>query len=69
MVTGNASYSIYLIHTLIITATYKILIGIFDLNLIGFIAFFASWAGGVLLWKYIEDPLLQFSKKRFILNQ
>ena len=69
MVTGNASYSIYLIHTLIITATYKILIGILDLNLIGFIAFFASWAVGVLLWKFVEDPLLQFSKKRFILNQ
>jgi peptidoglycan/LPS O-acetylase OafA/YrhL len=63
---GNASYSIYLIHTLIISALYQIFLDSINLNALGFISFFVSLITGILIWRLVEFPLLQFTRKRFI---
>ena len=64
--TGNASYSIYLVHTLVITALYKVLINSMNVNLLGLITLFVSLGAGILFWKFVENPLLQFTRKKFI---
>ena len=64
--TGNASYSIYLVHTLVITAIYKALINSMDANFLGFVTLFVSLGTGILFWKFVENPLLQFTRKKFI---
>ncbi len=63
---GDASYSIYLVHTIIITMTYKTLIPFVEVNALGFVALFAALGAGLLSWKYVENPLLKFTKARFI---
>ena len=64
--TGNASYSIYLVHTLVITAIYKALINSMDANFLGLVTLFVSLGTGILFWKFVENPLLQFTRKKFI---
>ena len=64
--TGNASYSIYLVHTLVITAIYKALINSMDANFLGFVTLFVSLGTGILFWKFVENPLFQFTRKKFI---
>ena len=64
--TGNASYSIYLVHTLVITAMYKALINFMNVNFLGLITLFVSLGAGILFWKFVENPLLQFTRKKFI---
>lgn len=66
---GNASYSIYLVHTLIITAMYEVFLNSINVNALGFISFFVSLAFGILFWQFIEFPLLRFSRKKFINKQ
>ena len=63
---GNASYSIYLIHTLVITAIYKTLINLINIDSLGFIALIFSLVIGITFWKFIESPLLKFTKDNFI---
>lgn len=63
---GNASYSIYLVHTLVITAIYKTLINLINIDSLGFITLIFSLIIGITFWKFIESPLLKFTKDNFI---
>lgn len=63
---GNASYSIYLVHTLVITAIYKTLINLINIDYLGFVTLIFSLIIGIALWKFIESPLLKFTKDNFI---
>ena len=53
---GNASYSIYLVHTLVITAIYKTLINLINIDSLGFITLIFSLIIGIIFWKVIEIP-------------
>ena len=63
---GNASYSIYLVHTLVITAIYKTLINLINIDYLGFVTLIFSLIIGIALWKFIESPLLKFTQNNFI---
>ena len=63
---GNASYSIYLVHTLVITAIYKTLINLINIDSLGFVTLIFSLIIGIFFWKFIEKPLLKFTKDNFI---
>lgn len=63
---GNASYSIYLVHTLVITAIYKTLINLINIDSLGLITLIFSLIIGITFWKFIESPLLKFTKDNFI---
>lgn len=64
---GDASYSLYLSHTIVLAVTYKLLI---RMNLSGYVEFFAvvglglavSIAGGFISYWVIERPLMRFFK-------
>jgi len=62
---GNASYSIYLTHTLLISSIY-ILIYKYNIYYLGIFALFSSIIIGVLIWLIIENPVLKFLNSKFI---
>lgn len=66
---GNASFSIYLVHLYFISFISKIFIKIniqnyFSSSLIYLFMALFSIAGGILIYKTIEEPLLNFLKKQ-----
>lgn len=66
--TGNASYSLYLIHPLIIEASY-LLFRYFNMDMIVlfiFIAIILSIYGGLLCHRLIELPLNSYLRRKFI---
>ena len=63
---GNASYSIYLIHVISISAFYKfftIFFNIQNTDMLALLCFSSSAIAGCVLYYFIESPLNKFCKK------
>jgi len=69
MLIGDASYSIYLIHTLFFSAIiyfHEFFSKIQNGDLLIFIFLFSAIIAGCLVYIFIENPLLNFCKKKLL---
>jgi exopolysaccharide production protein ExoZ len=76
MLLGNASYSIYLIHTLAIKIVYRAANGlfgketfehsVFNTNILFFVAALIATVTGIILHLFLEQPLLRYTNRKFI---